>query len=116
VARWVVGVTVVLVLLGVASAAASPPRTITERDSGRTLVVRRGAEVALRLSGPWVWGQARTRSTSVHLTPVEYFRYPGYQEWTVRLIRRGRATITVTGRRPNAPTRRFRVTLLIRNA
>jgi predicted secreted protein len=116
VARWVVGVTVVLVLLGVASAAASPPRTITERDSGKTLVLRRGVQVALRLPGPWVWAQARTRSTSVHLTPVEYFRYPGYQEWTVRLVRRGRATITATGRRPNAPTRRFRVTLLIRNA
>ena len=33
-------------------------------------------------------------TTDTKLTPVYYFKYPGFQEWTVRAVRTGRATIS----------------------
>jgi hypothetical protein len=112
--RRAVVLAVVGLALGVGSAVAGGPRTITVADSGKTFVVRPGAKIALRLSGQWVWSDPRTRSASVHLTPIEYFRYPGFQEWTVAALQRGRATIVATGQRPDASTRRFRVTIVVR--
>jgi len=112
--RWAVFLAVVAFAPGIGFASAGRPRMITEADSGKAVVVRRGAQLALRLSGPWVWSEPRARSTSVHLTPVEYFVYPGYQQWTVAVTRRGRATIVATGRRPDTPPRRFRVTIVVR--
>jgi hypothetical protein len=40
----------------------------------------------------------------VKLTPVYYFKYPGFQEWTVTAKRAGRATISAVGYRKGSPT------------
>ena len=112
--RSAVVLAVVVFAVGSGSAVASGPRTITGADSGKTFVIRRGAKIALRLSGPWVWREPRTPSASVHLTPIEYVAYPGFQQWTVAAVRRGRATILTTGRRRDGATRRFRVTIVVR--
>ena len=88
-------------------------RAITAADTGKTFRIARGDTIQLRLGAHRVWKEPVVGSAAVKLTPVYYFKYPGFQEWTVRAIRTGRATISAFGHRTGSPTRRFRVTLIV---
>jgi hypothetical protein len=85
-----------------ASAAAVPvPAVITEADGGKTFRVSPGDEPHLRLSGQYVWTPPRATGP-IQLTPIEFFRDPGYSEWTIRAQGSGTATIRSSGS-PNCP-------------
>jgi hypothetical protein len=97
-----------------ARAEAQARRPITQADSRKTIRLARGAVVQLRLAGPRVWNQPDVSTKAVVLTPVYYFVYPGYQEWTIKARSPGKTVITAVGRREGSATKRFRVTLVIR--
>jgi hypothetical protein len=97
-----------------ARAEAQVRRPITQADSGKTIRLARGAVVQLRLAGPRVWNQPEVSTKAVALTPVYYFVYPGYQEWTIKARRTGNTVISALGRREGSATMRFRVTLIVR--
>jgi uncharacterized protein (DUF58 family) len=86
-----------IVLLLAAPAAAARQVLITPAQSGKTFHLRKGGKATLRLPGRWSWTQPRVSSGAVELTPVAFFRDPGYSEWVVRARARGRATIKATG-------------------
>ena len=104
-----------LALFAVAAVvAATPARPVTYADSGKTIHMQRGAHRALRLGAQRTWNQPRVGRRAVRLTPVFYFRYPGFQEWTITATKRGTTTITAVGRRPTVSIRRFRLTVVVR--
>jgi hypothetical protein len=90
---------------------------VTQAQSGRTFHVGLHGSLTLRLSERWSWSEPRLSSAAVELTPVEYFRDPGFREWRVIPRAGGRVTIRATG----APacgscgdaTRRFAVTVVV---
>src|SRR4051812_9062568 len=88
-------------------------RPITAADTGKTFRIARGDKIQLRLGAHRVWKVPVVGSTAVKLTPVYYFKYPGFQEWTVTAKRKGRATISAVGHGKSSPTKRFRVTLIV---
>ena len=101
-----------LVAVGASSAARSP---ITQAASGKVFRLTKGESATLRLSNRWHWSEPRVSTTGVELTPVEYFRDPGFREWTIDAHRIGPATIRAVGR-PNCSTcatRRFVVTVVV---
>jgi len=81
------------------AASTSQPQliVITEADSGKTFNLVTSSRVVLRLSNRFVWTVPRVDGVAVRLTPVSYFRDPGYQEWEISVIGVGRATITSSG-------------------
>lgn len=90
--------------------------TITQRHSGKTFEIHRGADAVLRLSGRWHWTTPRvSKPAAVQLVRVDYFADPGYSEWELRVIRARTVTITSTGSRActrcTLAPRRFRVTI-----
>ena len=99
--------------------AARAPSIVTLRHSGKTLTMRKGSQVELRLTERYRWVGPRVRGKAVRLTPIEFFVDPGYKAWTVAARRRGTAVVTAVGYRtacdpgPCAP-RRFRVTFVVR--
>ena len=113
-------IAVVLAVAAAASAAraGSGPLVITERDSGKRIVLSRPGPAFLRLSNRWLWSKPRVRGTAVRLTRVDYKRDPGYKEWEIERRAPGRAIVTSDGA-PNCrgcdrPDRDFRVTLVVR--
>jgi hypothetical protein len=108
----------VVALLASTAAADAGSVVITQRDSGKRFVLARSGTATLRLSHNWVWTHLRTSTGAVELTQVDFFRDPGYDEWTIDAVHAGTAVITATGRPKCAPcglaTRRFRVTLVVR--
>jgi hypothetical protein len=97
------------------ASAATPP--ITQADSGRTFRLHLGRSETLRLSSAWVWSPPRPGSRAVELTPIMYFRDPGFTAWNVRARAPGTATISSVGKPACSPcglaTRRFRVTVVV---
>jgi hypothetical protein len=77
--------------------ATSTPRLVTLRDSGKTLRVRKGAELQLRLPERLRWLPPRVRGTSVRLTRIEFIRDPGYLAWSVAARTHGTAVVTAVG-------------------
>jgi hypothetical protein len=75
---------------------AAPP-TITEVDSGKSFTLSLGSETHLRLSGAYVWSAPTVRGDAVELARVDYFRDPGFSEWTVVAAQPGTATIAARG-------------------
>jgi hypothetical protein len=73
------------------------PQMITELASGSSFALAAGAETRLRLSGKYEWSEPTVRGEAVELTRVDYFRDPGYSEWTVLAVRPGTATIEARG-------------------
>jgi len=101
-----------LVTVAASSAAGSP---ITQAASGKVFHLTKGESATLRLSNRWHWSDPDVSTAGVELTPVEYFRDPGFREWTVDANRIGRATIRATGR-PRCSTcamRHFVVTVVV---
>ena len=96
---------------------ASAGRPITQADSGKTMRLKRGGEMSLRLSNRWLWSTPRASTNGVTLTPVEYLIDPGFREWMIVGRARGTVTIRAYGK-PNctdctrAP-RHFRVTISV---
>lgn len=84
-----------------APSAVPVPAVITEADGGRTFRVAAADMPHLRLSGQWVWTEPRTTGP-IGLNPIEYFRDPGYSEWTITRSGTGQATIRSSGS-PNCP-------------
>jgi hypothetical protein len=86
---------------GGAGETAPPPRaappTITEVDSGESFTLSLGSETSLRLSGAYVWSEPTVRGDAVELARVDYFRDPGFSEWTVLAVQPGTATIAARG-------------------
>lgn len=70
---------------------------ITQARAGRTFHVGRHGALTLRLSERWLWTEPRVSTAAVELTPVEYFRDPGFREWRVVARAPGRATIRSRG-------------------
>ena len=106
-----------LAVLGAAALVATggtAMRPVTYADSGKTVRVARGSTLTLRLGAQRVWNQPRVSSPAIKLTAVLYFRYPGFQEWTITTRRLGKATVTATGRKPNKPIRHFHLTILVK--
>jgi hypothetical protein len=105
-------------LVGVLDASGAPVgRPITQADSGKTMRLKRGGEMSLRLSNRWHWTTPRPSTKGVELTPVEYFVDPGFREWIVRGRTRGTVTIRAYGK-PNCTDcarepRRFSVTISV---
>jgi hypothetical protein len=93
--------------LVLATAIATAP--ITQAQSGRTYRVSKGGELTLRLSERWSWTEPRASGRGIELTPVEYFRDPGYLEWRIDAVARGMFTIRALG----SPARRFVVTIRV---
>jgi len=102
--------------------AATTPKVVTLRDSGKTLVVRKGAELQLRLTERYRWLAPRVRGTAVRLTRIEFIRDPGYRAWSVTARARGKAVVTAVGYGESTQScdpgpcspRLFRVTFLVR--
>jgi predicted secreted protein len=103
----------VAALASAAAGAADGPLVITQRDSGKQVVVRHGEEARLRLSGEWVWTTPRVTRGVIRLTAVEYFVDPGYREWEIHVVRPGKATITTVGT-TEGRTRRVSVAIVAR--
>ena len=101
----------VAALLATGGTAARP---VTYADSGKTMRVAPGSTLTLRLGAQRVWNQPRLSSNAIELTPVLFFRYPGFQEWTVTARRPGKTAITAVGRKENKPTRHFRLVIVVR--
>ena len=95
------GTAVCALAAAVASPAAtvppSAPAVVTQAQSGKTYRLARGLDVALRLSGRWGWTAPRASGPGLELTPVEYFRDPGFSEWRVVATARGIYTIRSRG-------------------
>ena len=85
------------------------PAIVTQAQSGKTYRLVNGREVSLRLSGRWGWTEPRVSGPGLELTPVMYFRDPGYSEWRVEAMARGTFTIRAAG----TPARRFVVTIRV---
>lgn len=100
-ARVVGSVLVAAAALGPPPAGASlpppAPALITQAQSGKTYRLAPGGETALRLSGRWSWTPPRVSGRGLELTPIEYFRDPGYSEWRVVAVARGTFTIRSRG-------------------
>ena len=84
-------------LLLAAPAAAGPGKLITPAQTGKTIHLAKGRQATLRLPGRWQWTQPRVSSRAVELTPIAFFRDPGYSEWVVTAKTRGKATIRARG-------------------
>jgi predicted secreted protein len=98
-------------LIATGGTAAQP---LTYADSGKTVRVARGSTLTLRLGAQRVWNQPRLSTRAVELTPVLFFRYPGFQEWTISARAVGKTTITAVGRKAAKPARHFRLTVVVR--
>ena len=113
--RW--ALVLALALVVAAPAAAAPRVLITPAQTGKTLRLANGGSATLRLSGRWSWTQPRVSSAAVELTPVAFFRDPGYSEWVVHARAPGRATIRALGTpscvRCGLGTRTLRVTIVV---
>jgi len=77
--------------------AAQAPKVVTLQANGKTLVVRKGAELQLRLTERYRWTVPRVRGTAVRLTRIAFFRDPGYLAWSVAARARGKAVVTAVG-------------------
>jgi len=113
--RW--ALVLALALVVTAPAAAAPRVLITPAQTGKTLRLANGGGATLRLSGRWSWTQPRVSSAAVELTPVAFFRDPGYSEWVVHARAPGRATIRALGTpscvRCGLGTKTLRVTIVV---
>jgi predicted secreted protein len=109
-------VTITACLLLATTAASATQLVITERDSGKSFTVRRGGTATLRLSGRYRWVGPKVKGRAVRLSPVDYFADPGFREWQVDAVARGRAKITAVGYDPigDRVPRRFRVLIVVR--
>ena len=105
---------VALAATALIASGASSARPLTYADNGETVRVARGSPLTLRLGAQRVWKQPRLSSNAIELTPVLYFRYPGFQEWTITPRRPGKTAITAVGRKEHNPTRYFRLTIVVR--
>jgi hypothetical protein len=102
------------------SAPAEAPEAITAADSGGSFTLAEGAEVPLRLSSEYVWGEPAVEGGAVELSRVDYLQDPGFSEWIVRGAEPGTATISSLGEPacagehgcPDEPVR-FRVTITV---
>jgi predicted secreted protein len=103
----------VAALTSATAGGAEGPRIITQRDSGKQVVLRRGEEARLRLSGDWVWSTPRATRGVLRLVAVEYFVDPGFREWEIHVVRPGTATIKTVGS-TEARTRRVSVAIVAR--
>jgi hypothetical protein len=102
--------------VGLAAAAPLEP-PITQAQSGKTFRLAKGDRATLRLSGRWGWSEPKVSSRAIELTPILFFRDPGYSEWQVTARARGKATIRSFGK-PGCTgcglgTRSFRVTITV---
>jgi hypothetical protein len=117
----VLAATCALAVSSVAAATTTP--IITQRDSGKTFTTRMGRQLTVRLSERYRWTRPKVTGEAIRLSPVNYIRDPGFQEWNVHPRTRGTARITAVGYvesgtrgcdpGPCAP-RLFRVTIVVR--
>jgi hypothetical protein len=88
--------------------------TLSARDSGKTFTLRRGHELRLRLTVRYSWTKPQVRGRSIGLTPVDYIRDPGFQEWTITTHALGTSRVTSVGTCSACAPRRFRITIVVR--
>jgi hypothetical protein len=74
------------------------PRTITNKDNGKTIRMVQGSCATLKLDNSLVWTTPQSSSKAVSVFDTETFAPD--QEWGLWAARPGDATITSTGR-PN---------------
>jgi hypothetical protein len=67
----------------IATAGSVKASPITQARSGETFHIAIPGALTLRLSERWRWTEPRLTGSAVALTPVEYFRDPGFREWRV---------------------------------
>jgi hypothetical protein len=105
--RLIVGITCLaslLTALAMAQTAAAStrttipncPRTITNKDNGKTIWMVQGSCATLKLDDNFVWTTPKSSSKAVSVFDTETFAPD--QEWGLRAVRPGDATITSTGR------------------
>ena len=102
------------------TAPADAPDAITAADSGESFALAAGAEVSLRLTSEYLWGEPVVEGDAVELARVDYLQDPGFSEWVVRGARPGTATISSLGEPACAgqhgcpdESARFRVTITV---
>jgi hypothetical protein len=88
---------VAVAALLVAPASGATRLLITPSQSGKTFHLAKGRTASLRLPGRWNWTAPTVSSKAIELTPVAFFRDPGYSEWTVTARGKGRAVVRSTG-------------------
>jgi hypothetical protein len=123
VARGILALAAIGLLAAAGAAAGSPKPVITQRDSGESFTTRMGDPLTVRLTERYRWTRPRVTGDAVRLTQVDYFRDPGFREWTVRTHAVGTSRITAVGYAepgtrgcdpgPCAP-HLFRVTIVVR--
>jgi hypothetical protein len=100
-------------LLLVSTAAGATRPVITERDTGKTFLEKRGHELTLRLSNRYRWTEPRVSGSAIRLIPVDYFVDPGFREWTIRGRATGRARISASGTKEDS-RKLFRIVVIVR--
>ncbi len=111
-----------LAATGAGAAAAAPsatpaPQAVTLQHHGRAFELGVGRSVSVRLpSRRRLWSQPRAAGPGkVAISPVNYFRDPGFVEWRVTARAPGRVTLSSLGRCAECTprVRGFRVTLVL---
>jgi hypothetical protein len=110
--RVLIAVAVFSLAILAGAQAARAPNIVTLRHSGKTLSMKKGREVQLRLTERYQWVGPLVRGKAVRLTEINFFVDPGYRAWTVTARRRGKAVVSAVGH--GTTTRRFRVTFVVR--
>jgi predicted secreted protein len=83
-----------LCAVSAAAAIASTSPVITTRDNGKTFTVRTGGTLALRLPERPRWLNPKVTGTAIRLTQVNFFRDPGYRQWSISALTPGTAKIS----------------------
>lgn len=103
--------------------AATAPKILTLRDSGKTVSVRKGEHLELRLNERYRWLKPRMRGGAVGVSRILFVRDLGYVAWSIAARARGKAVVTAVVYRVSSGSRcdpgpcsphLFRVTLVVR--
>jgi hypothetical protein len=88
---------------------------ITEVDTARCFSAQPGSTAQLRLS--YGWSEPKSSGGAIQLTPIEYFRDPGFSAWVVRALKSGTSTISASRLCPASDcpqgTLTFKVTIAV---
>ena len=87
---------------------------ITDADGNRTVTVKVGREVNLRLRPPPSWDFPSATGPAVDISQVDYFQDPGFAEYVLRGVSPGTVVVSSSGlRQDGGKAVRFEVTIRV---